>query len=591
MVEKKDFAVEIPIQIFVGTQEEQMLAVKVLEYSIRKYTSMPVEVTPLFAAVRKAGIHIPEPQDPKIKPRTPFSFQRFAIPALKNYRGRAIYLDSDMQVFRDIKELWLLPFNGADLLSVYEPENSGRPPQFSVMVINCEQLKWDVVDLVRDLERGKWTYKQFVLEMAPATKIAPVIPTEWNDLERYTEGKTALTHYTDMASQPWLTTENPLGWLWCQELFNAIKEGFISEQFLREEFIRGWIRPSLIYQLEHEIIDPRELPPAIITQDSLEFIPPHLCKKKMIKKNVKEDTKSPNFLELLARKVYGLAQYIWRASRPNIVKNQDKEPLTEQINKSLTLNKLQELYTLEPPLNLTKGHGGKQFSDIGHRWVETFKLFADLKQDENVLDVGCGPGRMALALARYLNAKGRYEGFDIKPDDIAWCQQEIEPRWSQSRFQLVNIKNDHYNPIGKIYADEFKFPYKDCTFDFVFLTSVFTHLLPKDLSNYLQEVVRVLKPGGRCLITYFLINEAVSESIKAGNARFDFPNSPQTHCYIQKPDDPEDTVGYDEEFIRNQYSQMGFKIQEPIYFGSWSGIQTASKPRHGQDVVVAVKAK
>jgi Glycosyl transferase family 8 len=322
MVREKDFAVESPIQIFVGTQEEQMLAVKVLEYSIRKYASMPVEVTPLFAAVNKAGIHIPEPQDPKIKPRTPFSFQRFAIPALKKYRGRAIYLDSDMQVFRDIKELWLLPFNGADLLSVYEPENSGRASQFSVMVINCEKLKWDVAELVRDLEQGKWTYKQFMLEMAPASKIEHVVPTEWNDLERYTESKTALTHYTDMASQPWLTTENPLGWLWCQELFNAIKEGFITEQFVREEVIRGWIRPSLIYQLEHKIIDPRELPPAIITQDSLEFIPPYMYKN--IMKKVTDYGKIPSFLGRFARKIYGLAQYVWRASRPNILTNQDK---------------------------------------------------------------------------------------------------------------------------------------------------------------------------------------------------------------------------------------------------------------------------
>jgi len=285
-------AVESPIQIFVGTQEEQMVAVKVLEYSIRKYASMPVEITPLFLALSREGIKIPEPQDPKIKPRTPFSFQRFAIPSLKKYQGRAIYLDSDMQVFRDIKELWLLPFDEADLLSVCEPEDSHRPSQFSVMILNCEQLKWDVVDLVRDLENGKWTYKQFVLEMSPASKISPIIRTEWNDLERYIEDKTALTHYTDMNSQPWLTTENPLAWLWCKDLLNAIQEGFISEQFVREEVTKGWIRPSLVYQIEHGIVDPYKLPASVIQQDSLDFTPPH--KKNNVINNNNEQIQTSN---------------------------------------------------------------------------------------------------------------------------------------------------------------------------------------------------------------------------------------------------------------------------------------------------------
>ncbi|MBW4613044.1 MAG: glycosyltransferase [Desmonostoc vinosum HA7617-LM4] len=309
-MEEKDcvsLAVESPIQIFVGTQQEQMLAVKVLEYSIKKYASMAVTVTPLFTAIHQAGINIPEPQNPKLKPKTPFSFQRFAIPALKNYHGRAIYLDSDMQVFQDIKELWLLPFNGAELLSVYEPKDSGRPPQFSVMVINCEQLQWNVTELVQELERGRWTYEQFILEMAPAEKIAAVIPTKWNDLEHYTAGKTALTHYTDIPTQPWLTTQNNLGWLWCQEMLNAIQEGFISEKFVREEVAKGWVRPSLIYQLKHQIIDPRELPASIFYKDKLEFVPPHAMKNI---NNMINNQRIPQFWQKNMIKIYALARFL-----------------------------------------------------------------------------------------------------------------------------------------------------------------------------------------------------------------------------------------------------------------------------------------
>lgn len=310
MVTKRDLAaVESPIKIFVGTEEEQMLAVKVLEYSIKKHATMAVEVTPLFAAIRQKGINIPEPQDPKIKPRTPFSFQRFAIPALKNYRGKAIYLDSDMLVFQDIKELWLWEFDGADLLSVYEPSDSSRLPQFSVMMLNCQQLTWDAEQLVKELEAGKWTYKQFVLEMAPANNISAVLPSQWNDLERYSQGETALTHYTDMPSQPWLKTHNPFAWVWCQELFNAIEDGFISKKFIKQEVKRGWVRPSLIYQLEHNIIDPSKLPESVIQKDKLEFTPPHEIKKAV--KKITAQMQPSNPIRKWLTKGYSLSRYIW----------------------------------------------------------------------------------------------------------------------------------------------------------------------------------------------------------------------------------------------------------------------------------------
>jgi len=63
--------VESPVRVYVGATEAQMLAVKVLEYSIRKYASMSVEVFPLHLS----GKVIPTPQHPDKRPRTPFSFQ------------------------------------------------------------------------------------------------------------------------------------------------------------------------------------------------------------------------------------------------------------------------------------------------------------------------------------------------------------------------------------------------------------------------------------------------------------------------------------------------------------------------------------
>ena len=268
-----------PIKIYVGTQPEQWLAVRVLEYSISQHTQMPVQVQPLYEAIQAAGLQIPMPANPALRPRTPFSFQRFAIPQLCHYQGRAIYLDSDMQVFRDIDRLWSWAFDGADLLSVEEPANSGRAPQFSVMVLNCAQLDWDVVDLVHQLEAGRWTYQQFVLEMAPAATVAAVLPSVWNDLERHQPGETALTHYTDMDTQPWLTVHNPLAQIWCRDLLAAVSVGYLSRAAVAAEVKKGFVRPSLLYQIDHQIEDPQNLPRAVVQADRRSFVPPHVLQR------------------------------------------------------------------------------------------------------------------------------------------------------------------------------------------------------------------------------------------------------------------------------------------------------------------------
>lgn len=245
-----------PIRVYVATTDAQMLAVKVLEYSIRKHASMSVEVLPMHLG----EIDIPRPKDERNWPRTPFSFQRFIIPELAGYKGRAIYLDSDMQVFKDIKELWALPFNNAQVLTVREPSESGRRPQFSVMLLDCEHLNWKIQDIVCRLDAGELTYERLMYDMAVANTINAVVDASWNCLERYKENETALLHYTDMSTQPWISINNPFGYLWFRDLFEAMDSGFISREFVKEHVDRGYVRPSLWFQVEQRIEDSFLLP-------------------------------------------------------------------------------------------------------------------------------------------------------------------------------------------------------------------------------------------------------------------------------------------------------------------------------------------
>jgi len=317
---------ESPVRIYVGATDAQMLAVKVLEYSIRKHASMSVEVHPLHLS----QVKIPVPKDPKSRPRTPFSFQRFLIPALAGHRGRAIYLDSDMQVFKDIRQIWTLPFHGADLLTVHEPENSGRRPQFSVMLLNCASLEWRVEDIVERLDDKRLTYEQLMYEMALAKEIRPSISPVWNSLERYDETNTALVHYTDMPTQPWVSRRNRIGYLWVRDLFEAVDVGFITLRYVKDQVTKGFVRPSLLYQLARRKGNPIELPVAARLMDR-RFLPPY--KKIDSEDNVLK--KRSTLLDALAVKFYE-KRAVW------ILSKKQRKNRPRVISSTLTANELVE---------------------------------------------------------------------------------------------------------------------------------------------------------------------------------------------------------------------------------------------------------
>lgn len=249
--------VEAPVRVYVGSQDAQMLAVKVLEYSIRKHASMSVEVFPLH----HAEVEFPMPRDVRNRPRTPFSFQRFYIPELAGFHGRAVYIDSDMQVFQDIRPLWTLPFEDADLLAAREAGADGRKPQFSVMLLNCDALRWNLTEIVAALDRGDLTYETLMYEMAVARKVRAAIDPRWNSLEIYKEGETALLHYTDMHTQPWISRDNKHGYLWVRDLIEAVDKGAITREEVEGNVAQGFVRPTVLYQLDHRVEEAALLPP------------------------------------------------------------------------------------------------------------------------------------------------------------------------------------------------------------------------------------------------------------------------------------------------------------------------------------------
>jgi len=241
-----------PMRVFCGLDESQVIPARVLEYSIRKHASLPVRFYPML------DVPTPVPQDPRNRARTGFSFSRFHIPKLTGYKGRALYLDADMQVFGDLAELWEIPFDGAKVACTRQdqpPEQwrdstwfkPGR--QMSVMLLDCARLDWDIEDIVHGLDEGRYTYEQLMFDLAVVgpDEINDNIPSEWNHLEHYEPGKTKLVHYTVVPTQPWKNDKNALRTLWEPEFEEARAAGVVHRDEAWRHARRGYIKPALAF--------------------------------------------------------------------------------------------------------------------------------------------------------------------------------------------------------------------------------------------------------------------------------------------------------------------------------------------------------
>jgi ubiquinone/menaquinone biosynthesis C-methylase UbiE len=110
-------------------------------------------------------------------------------------------------------------------------------------------------------------------------------------------------------------------------------------------------------------------------------------------------------------------------------------------------------------------------------------------------------------------------------------------------------------------------------------------MLPDDINSYLGEINRVLKSGGRCLITFFLLNKESSELIKRGGSTLNFRYERANYSF-ENWQTRESAIAYTEEYILGLYKSKLLNIKTPIYYGSWCGRQN---PLTYQDIIIAEK--
>jgi SAM-dependent methyltransferase len=145
--------------------------------------------------------------------------------------------------------------------------------------------------------------------------------------------------------------------------------------------------------------------------------------------------------------------------------------------------------------------------------------------------LAAAPDRIAYSLINTLH-HGHYTGLDIDPVSVTACRKDPAFIGAGCTFVHADLDSEVYNEGGKGTAAAYELPFEDANLDVVYLKSVFTHLTDEECANYAQEIVRVLKPSGRAVVSGFLRDLGTGESVftfkhRVGDVWVEYADNPR----------------------------------------------------------------
>jgi len=131
-------------------------------------------------------------------------------------------------------------------------------------------------------------------------------------------------------------------------------------------------------------------------------------------------------------------------------------------------------------------------SDFRRRLQPPDKLVqrSGIKDGMHVLEIGCGSGAYTTFVARAVGGEGKVYALDIQPEML----QQLENK-------LAKPENKDIRNIELVNSSAYDLPFDDDSLDLVYMVTVFQEI--PDRSRALQQVKRVLKPGGILAVTEF----------------------------------------------------------------------------------------
>jgi hypothetical protein len=232
------------LRIFIGWDSRFPEPADVLRYSLIKHASIPLEIH--YLKLDELGLQ--RIHDPLAS--TEFTYSRFLVPHLCDYRGTAVFMDNDMLALGDVRQLAALNMSGYALRVVkhdYQPGNATkmygavqtsypRKNWSSLMIMDCSRLKLWTKEVV-ETRSGAYLHR---FQDIPDEQIGD-IPPAWNSLDTM-DDHTRLIHYTN--GGPWFPQyeNHPHAEPWCRmrdEMERAARAAIRKPHFASGPFITG----------------------------------------------------------------------------------------------------------------------------------------------------------------------------------------------------------------------------------------------------------------------------------------------------------------------------------------------------------------
>lgn len=196
------------IRVFIGYDPREAVAFHVLSHSIHARASQPVAIAPLMLSELK-DVYTRERHPLQ---STDFSFSRFLVPYLSDYRGWSLFCDCDMLMLDDIARLWSLRDDAYAVQVVKHDHKPAESVKFldkpqrpyekknwsSVILFNnakCTALTPEYANTATGLElhQFKWLGDDALIGELPhrwnhLVDYDPTVPAEQVSFLHYTEG-------------------------------------------------------------------------------------------------------------------------------------------------------------------------------------------------------------------------------------------------------------------------------------------------------------------------------------------------------------------------------------------------------------------
>ena len=202
-----------------------------------------------------------------------------------------------------------------------------------------------------------------------------------------------------------------------------------------------------------------------------------------------------------------------------------------------------------PPLRLRKSVGpieDSYYENPGGRLV--FEKEVPAANYRSIFDFGCGCGRVARQLLLQSEAPvGFYRGVDLFAESVQWAHQNLSPVNPSFQFRHHDVFNAQFNPSSK---HEFAaLEGEKAQFSLVTAHSVFTHIIERNLENYLSECKRIMSDDGVFRASWFLYDKASYPMMQESQ-----------NCLYINVDDPTNATIYDYNYVSSMYRKHGMTI-------------------------------